>query len=155
MNDDKCPRCGGPLECLAGFSAHPSNWYCKNEAGCGWQAWRNHSHAAEELARDREIRGLREEIRMLESVDRHRRERIASLSTRLEAVQKESRELQAEVYRLREKPAVPEEAIWAVWKEGYNTAMFGTPFLHLNDTWNAYKASAEKAFVEACKRGDQ
>lgn len=36
---DKCPKCGGPLRCLAGESAHPSNWFCEDEKGCGWQAW--------------------------------------------------------------------------------------------------------------------
>lgn len=37
--EDKCPRCGGPISCLGGCSAHPDNWYCDDEKGCGWQAW--------------------------------------------------------------------------------------------------------------------
>ena len=36
---DTCPKCKGPIACLAGESAHPSNWYCVDEKGCGWQAW--------------------------------------------------------------------------------------------------------------------
>lgn len=40
---DKCPRCGSELKCLAGHSAHPLNWYCKNENICGWQAWNHNS----------------------------------------------------------------------------------------------------------------
>jgi NTP pyrophosphatase (non-canonical NTP hydrolase) len=36
---DTCPKCGGELRCLGGESAHPSNWYCENEEGCGWEAW--------------------------------------------------------------------------------------------------------------------
>lgn len=34
-----CPKCKGEMCCLAGESAHPSNWYCKDEDGCGYQAW--------------------------------------------------------------------------------------------------------------------
>jgi hypothetical protein len=37
-NDNNCPRCNKPLECLSGESAHPSNWYCPDEA-CGYKAW--------------------------------------------------------------------------------------------------------------------
>lgn len=37
MNND-CPVCGGYTNCLAGQSAHSSNWYCANPK-CGWQAW--------------------------------------------------------------------------------------------------------------------
>ena len=36
---NKCPRCGGEIKCLAGHSAHWRNWFCADEAGCGWQAW--------------------------------------------------------------------------------------------------------------------
>lgn len=32
-----CPECGASLQCLAGSSDHPNNWYCAKE--CGWQAW--------------------------------------------------------------------------------------------------------------------
>lgn len=41
MNDNKCQKCGGPTDCLSGASAHPDNWYCENESGCGWRAWEN------------------------------------------------------------------------------------------------------------------
>lgn len=37
-NENACPRCGGTMNCLAGRSAHPSNWYCENPE-CGYQAW--------------------------------------------------------------------------------------------------------------------
>ena len=33
---DVCPECGGALDCLAGESAHPLNWYC---SFCSWEAW--------------------------------------------------------------------------------------------------------------------
>ena len=36
---DKCPKCGGDISCLGGCSAHHSNWYCDDEACCGWKAW--------------------------------------------------------------------------------------------------------------------
>ena len=39
MLETKCPECGGDLACLSGRSAHESNWYCRDEEGCGWQAW--------------------------------------------------------------------------------------------------------------------
>ena len=45
MLDSKCPKCGGEIRCLAGKPAHPDNWYCKDEKGCGWQAWDQSSHA--------------------------------------------------------------------------------------------------------------
>jgi hypothetical protein len=35
---DSCPHCGSELKCLAGRSAHPTNWYCINNH-CGYQAW--------------------------------------------------------------------------------------------------------------------
>lgn len=41
MDTDTCPKCGGPLNCLAGTSAHPDNWFCVDEEGCGWRAWEN------------------------------------------------------------------------------------------------------------------
>ncbi len=44
MFDDKCPKCKGELKCLSGESAHPDNWYCKDETGCGWQAWDSSPH---------------------------------------------------------------------------------------------------------------
>ena len=34
-----CPDCDGVMSCLAGCSAHPDNWYCEDEDGCGYQAW--------------------------------------------------------------------------------------------------------------------
>lgn len=39
MREFKCPSCGGDLAYLGGCSAHETNWYCKDEEGCGWQAW--------------------------------------------------------------------------------------------------------------------
>ncbi len=39
MSEIKCPKCGGETKCLAGESAHHSNWYCEDETKCGWQAW--------------------------------------------------------------------------------------------------------------------
>lgn len=40
-SDGKCPKCGGDTQCLGGRSAHPSNWYCVDESGCGWEAWKS------------------------------------------------------------------------------------------------------------------
>jgi len=31
MFSDHCQKCGHSLECMAGESAHPSNWYCPNK----------------------------------------------------------------------------------------------------------------------------
>lgn len=36
---DKCPKCGGETELLAGISAHPENWFCKDKDGCGYKSW--------------------------------------------------------------------------------------------------------------------
>lgn len=36
---DKCPNCGSDTECLAGESAHASNWYCEDVVICKWKAW--------------------------------------------------------------------------------------------------------------------
>jgi len=45
MSDDlKCPKCSSDLQCLGGSSAHPNNWYCTDEKGCGWQAWDKATH---------------------------------------------------------------------------------------------------------------
>lgn len=41
MSAHVCPKCGGPVSCLAGESAHPDNWYCNDEKECGWRAWEN------------------------------------------------------------------------------------------------------------------
>lgn len=61
---DKCPKCKGPIECLAGESAHPRNWYCADERGCGWAAWNNEGRRMkiEDVVRDmREaVSGLRD-----------------------------------------------------------------------------------------------
>jgi hypothetical protein len=43
---DKCPRCSKDLLCLGGCSAHPDNWYCSDEKGCGYQAWNPQAGAA-------------------------------------------------------------------------------------------------------------
>lgn len=42
---NKCPKCGGPTGCLSGASAHPDNWYCEDENGCGWRAWESRTPA--------------------------------------------------------------------------------------------------------------
>jgi len=36
---ERCPKCGGEMRVLGGCSAHPDNWYCKDEKKCGYQAW--------------------------------------------------------------------------------------------------------------------
>lgn len=43
MNSEKCPLCKTELVCLAGCSAHWSNWYCSNKA-CGYEAWNEKTH---------------------------------------------------------------------------------------------------------------
>lgn len=47
----ECPKCGDELRCLSGESAHPDNWYCKDEDGCGWQAW-DRSIASSDMEQD-------------------------------------------------------------------------------------------------------
>ena len=49
-----CPKCGNPAQCLSGCSGHPLNWYCSDEAGCGWQAWT--AAVENEGARAKEVR---------------------------------------------------------------------------------------------------
>lgn len=39
MPGPRCPKCNGPMSCLAGHSAHHANWYCDDEEGCGFRAW--------------------------------------------------------------------------------------------------------------------
>lgn len=46
----KCPKCGGPTDCLSGCSAHPGNWYCEDEEGCGWEAWKKPSKTGKPVA---------------------------------------------------------------------------------------------------------
>ena len=37
--ENPCPKCGAPMQCLSGSSAHPNNWYCTDIEGCGYEAW--------------------------------------------------------------------------------------------------------------------
>lgn len=42
--EEICPECGAELQCLAGSSAHPTNWHCSKN--CGLEAWSSTKPAA-------------------------------------------------------------------------------------------------------------
>jgi hypothetical protein len=65
---NKCPECGGSVSCLCGHSAHPSNWYCDDESGCGWHAWRDIDYTTEcKQVKTMKKRKLKKRIKRLES----------------------------------------------------------------------------------------
>lgn len=55
----KCPKCKKEAECLAGRSAHPSNWYCSH---CGWEAWDKIADSLSQLSPQPKIKIQEQEL---------------------------------------------------------------------------------------------